>query len=61
MKEYLRPDEVAKKLQISKRTVYTLMDNPEDPLPSFKIGNSLRIKTDDLERWLERHQKKPWE
>lgn len=60
-KEYLRPDEVAVRLSIAKRTVYKLMDDPVDPIPCFLIGTAHRIKVTDLDQWIENHKKKPWE
>ncbi len=60
-KEFLRPDEVATRLSIAKRTVYKLIDDPEDPITCFLIGTAHRIKSADLEKWLLNHKKKPWE
>lgn len=60
-KEYYRTDEVAAFLKISKKTVYNLVNDVDDPIPSIKIGSTLRIEKTELESWLERQKKKPWE
>ena len=52
MKELLRPDEVALLLKISKKKVYKLINNLENPLPSKKIGNQIRIPQEALKRYL---------
>ena len=54
MKEFLRPDEVAKMLKISKRKVYELINCIENPLPSTKIGGQLRIPNDELMRYIKK-------
>lgn len=61
MKEYLRPDEVAEKLKISKKTVYKLINEIENPMPSVRIGGQLRIKTVDLEKYVDECENKVWE
>lgn len=60
-KEYYRPDEVAKKLGICLRTVYNLIGNFDNPLPCVKIGKQQRIKASDLEDWLKKQIKIPWD
>jgi len=54
MKELLRPDEVAKLLHISKKKVYELINDIENPLPSKKIGGQLRIPQEGLARYLKK-------
>ena len=58
MKELMRPDEVAKLLKISKKTVYELINNIENPLPSTKIGGQLRIPHEGLVRYLKKCENK---
>jgi excisionase family DNA binding protein len=60
-KEFLRPDEVAIMLDICKKTVYSLINNMDNPLPSIKIGGVKRIKRSELEKWLKNQNEKPWE
>ena len=61
VKEYLRPDEVAEKMNVSKRTVYNLMKDVENPLPSVKILGNIRIKASDLELYIKKNKNKSWE
>jgi len=60
MKEYLRPDEVAQLLNISKRKVYRLANSVENPLPSRMIGGELRISQKDLDRYIKKCRKKTY-
>jgi len=52
MKELLRPDEVAKILRISRKKVYELINDNENPMPCKKIGGQFRIRQKDLDRYL---------
>ena len=52
MKQLLRPDEVALLLNISKKKVYELINDIENPLPSKKIGGQLRIPQEGLKKYL---------
>jgi len=61
MKEFLRPDEVAKMLKICKKKVYLLINDIENPLPSKKIGGIIRIPVDALEKYLKKCDFKPHE
>jgi len=47
-KKFYRPDEVARRLSISKMTVYRLIKNKM--LPACKIGRIYRIPCEALER-----------
>lgn len=44
--DILTPEEVAKYLGVHKNTVYNLCKSGE--IPSFKVGNSRRIRTEKL-------------
>jgi len=48
---YLSPKEVASRLSLDRKTIYKAIDAGE--LRAYKIGTRIRIKTDDLDRWLE--------
>lgn len=50
----LRPDEVATALGISRSKVYELLGSGE--LPSLRIGNSIRVSTLALRRWITRRE-----
>ena len=47
----LRPDEVAVKWNVSRSKVYALL--AAGVLPSVRIGHSVRIPAQALERWIE--------
>lgn len=59
-KEYLRPDEIAQILSISKRKVYLLINDVENPLPASKIDGQYRVKTSDFHEFMEKNKHKPW-
>ncbi len=46
--------QVAKTLQMSRQSIYNLIEHKE--LPSFKIGNCRRIRTADLATYLQKNQ-----
>lgn len=53
---YLSQSEVAALLGVSKRTVYDMVHDPDNPLPHYRIpgGRGLRFRPDEVEKWLER-------
>lgn len=55
-KEYLSPDQVAKLLQLSRLTIYRLIDR--GMLPVYKLCRRLRIRRDDVEHLLDRSREK---
>ena len=58
MKQLLRPDEVAKLLNISKKKVYDLVNDIENPLPSKKIGGQIRVPQEALKKYLKLCEKR---
>jgi excisionase family DNA binding protein len=54
MEQILTIPEVARYLKISKSKIYYLVQRRE--IPHIKIGRNVRIRENDLVRWLERHQ-----
>ena len=48
--EYLRVPEVAKRLNLSRATVYDYCQR--GIIPSVRIGASVRVPADELEDWL---------
>lgn len=60
-KEYLRPDEIASILDVSVRSVYNLINNVEDPLPSIKFGGTIRVSKDKFNTWVDSHENRIWE
>lgn len=49
--DLLTPEEVASYLSIHKNTVYSLCKSGD--LPSFKVGNNRRIRTEALRKFIE--------
>jgi excisionase family DNA binding protein len=49
--EYLKVPEVAMVLRIARSRAYELVANGE--IPSLRIGRSVRVSREELERWLE--------
>lgn len=56
-KNFLKPDELAEFLNISKPTVYRLIEKRQ--LPFYKIRGSLRFKTEDVVKFLEESRIEP--
>lgn len=45
--------EVARYLKLSKSKVYYMVQNGE--IPHLKIGRNVRIREDDLKKWIEKY------
>jgi excisionase family DNA binding protein len=61
MDEFLTVPEAGKLLRLSKDTMYRLMRHadPDERIPSFKVGGTRRIRRAELERWIkEREQQR---
>lgn len=63
--EILTVNEVAAWLKISKRHVYELMQQRtrsgevrSNPIPSLRIGSSVRFRKSDVEAWIEKLMRK---
>ena len=54
--DLLTPDDVARRLAMSRKRVYRLIES--GGLPHFKIGRSIRISSTDLAQWIERHRRR---
>ena len=44
-------DDLAKFLNISRRTVYRLLKASD--LPAYRVGGHMRFRRDDIEKWLD--------
>lgn len=55
--EILTIKEVASYLKVNERTVYRLA--VAGKLPAFKVANSWRIKSQELETWIGKQQQEP--
>jgi len=52
MSDILTASEVAAMLKISKRQVYALAKETENPIPSIRIRTSVRFRKVDIDGWL---------
>ncbi|MGA2929364.1 MAG: helix-turn-helix domain-containing protein [Solirubrobacteraceae bacterium] len=50
MEEFLSIPQVAKRLQLSRATIYRWID--EGRLPALKLGKNIRLRADDVEQLL---------
>jgi len=57
MKEkWLTPAEAAKHLGVSMATIYRYLNAPKNPLPSYKLSESMiRIEIIELNKWVKKH------
>jgi excisionase family DNA binding protein len=53
--QLLKSDEVAKILQVSRSFAYQLMQRGE--IPSVRIGNTVRVRPGDLQRYIDQKAK----
>jgi excisionase family DNA binding protein len=51
----LRPDEVARLLDVPLRTIYRWRSQHNGPR-GYRVGRHVRYRVDDIERWLEDHR-----
>lgn len=54
MEKLLKGKEVAESLSISRSQAYLLMRNNQ--IPTIKIGKSIRVRADDLEKFINTHR-----
>jgi len=57
-KSFLRPEELASILSISRPTVYRLIEKRQ--IPFYKIGGSLRFKIEDVMAYLDHNRVEPF-
>jgi predicted DNA-binding transcriptional regulator AlpA len=41
---------------LSRRTLQDLINAPQDPLPSFRIGGKILIRRSEFDHWIDRHR-----
>lgn len=59
---YYRPDEIATVLGVSKKTVYRMINDVNDPLPAYRpAGKQLRVHGRDLNAYMDKRKVKPEE
>lgn len=51
--------EIADKLGMSERSIYRLLADPTENVPSVRIRNAKRVKGSDLNEYLEKHKEEP--
>jgi excisionase family DNA binding protein len=56
--EYLGTNEVARRLNVSRRTVQNLVNDSEHPLPVVRVKGCVRVKTTDLDKWIKKCKNK---
>jgi len=58
MNEILTIAELASMLKLSKRTICNLMGVGDNPLPTLRIGRSVRFRKSDVDGWLTKQTEK---
>jgi excisionase family DNA binding protein len=43
-------------LPLSRRTIHTLVNDPVDPLPAYRIGNKLLFRRSEVDKWVSRRR-----
>ncbi len=51
-----RVDEVAKKLKVSKRSIYRLLEDPAIDIDYIKVRSSIRVKGESLNQYIDSNQ-----
>ncbi len=41
---------------LSRRTLQDLVNDPQDPLPSYRMGGKLLVRKSDFDRWMSRRR-----
>lgn len=54
--EFIQMQDLQDWLGISRSQSYALLKSHSGPLPAYRIGGSIRIKRQDVEKWLEDHK-----
>jgi excisionase family DNA binding protein len=58
-REYFSISELSDYSGISKRTLWTLLNNPTDPIPHFRVGSAgriVRVRRSEFDDWMERQR-----
>lgn len=51
------PEWVAERFGVSRKRIYELAAHPDDPIPSYKIGRSIRFDETEVSEWIASHRK----
>ena len=52
--EFLRKPQLSDYWQVCERRIEDFMRDPEDPIPFYRIGRSVRFKRSEVDEWLRR-------
>ena len=53
---YVDIDELASRLSLSKRTIYTYINDADDPMPAYRIGRKILCFWPEIQDWIKRHK-----
>ena len=59
MNTLLTPEELARMLGLSVQTIYNRRHNGAHLPPALKLGNQIRYRQSDVERWLDARYEQP--
>ena len=51
------PEWVAERFGVTRKRVYELASHPDDPIPSYKIGRTIRFDETEVADWIARRRK----
>ena len=53
---YLSLKGLAGYASLSRRTLQDLVNNPQDPLPSYRVGGKIIVRKSEFDQWLSRRR-----
>lgn len=51
------PEWVAARFGVTRKRVYELASHPDDPIPAYKIGRTIRFDETEVDDWIARRRK----
>ena len=51
------PEWVAERFGVTRKRVYELAAHPDDPIPAYKIGRSIRFDETEVHEWIARRRR----
>jgi excisionase family DNA binding protein len=54
--EFISVPEAARMLSVHERTVWSLIEDEDDPIPTYRIGRLRRIERAELREWMRRRR-----
>lgn len=55
--EMLTIDDITRILKVTRSAVVARLGDPEDPIPSYRVGKSIRVQKADLRDWMLRQRR----